>query len=189
MEGLGLVLLIFVGLFVIVWVLETVLDGVVSGLIALIAAPFKAYKKKEQENKLDTYVNGVYFETAVPPAQLYDALSAHLREGDFHPTNLVIVQHEEMGRHNVGFAWKPEVKFHVEGGGELQGSGEPVVEAEVSYDVSGPRTVGRMRLTRFSRDRDWTDEALMENALPWCFEPIHKLDPNAKPTRTPPQPL
>lgn len=180
MEGLGLFLLIMVVIFVGGWILETVTDGIVAGLFALIAAPFKMFKKKQEKDKINTYINGLYFETVTPSDQLHAALSAHFHKGEFHPANRVVVQHEEPGRYLIGFAWDQDVRFELEDGSSARGSGDPVVVAELTYDASGARTVGRMRLTKFAMDRDWTDEALMENALPWCFAPVAELDPAAR---------
>ena len=187
MEGLGVFLLIVVVIFVGGWILETVTDGIVAGVFALVALPFRAFKKKQERDKFDSYVNGLYFDTAAPADRLHAALSAHFRAGDFNPMNRVVVLADEPGRYSVGFGWAEGVKFTMEDGSEARGSGEPVVVAELTYQPAGGRIVGRMRLTRFPAHRDWTDEGLMENVLPWCFMPISALDPSAQLHRQPPQ--
>lgn len=146
----------------------------------------RAFKKKQERDKFDSYVNGLYFETTAPADSLHAALSAHFRAGEFHPANRVVVLTDEPGRYAVGFAWAEEVKFTMEDGSHAQGSGEPMVVAELTHQPDGGRILGRMRLTRFPAHRDWTDEAVMENALPWCFAPIAALDPAAKLHKAPP---
>lgn len=186
MEGFGIILVIFV-VIVVGWILlEKLVDGAVTGLFALIAAPFRAAGKAREKATVETYVNGLQFDTSTPATRLHAALSEHFRKGEFHPGNRVILQSDEPGRFVVGIAWHEEMRFTLENGQSVPGSGLPVVVAELTLNAAGQRTVGRVRLTRFSHDPDWTDKAIMENTMPWCLEPVQRLDPAAQITRVSP---
>lgn len=177
---IGIILVILVGL----WILESLVDGAVEGLFKLIKAPFEAAGKAREKNKLDTYINGLDFDTSTPPDRLHKALADHFHKGEFHPMNKVLVETDEPGRFVIGIAWHEEVRFNLEGpDGEqrtAQGSGLPVVVAELTFGARGQGTAGRMRLTRFPHERDWPEEAVMESVFPWFCEPIVKLDPSAR---------
>lgn len=188
MEGVLLFIAIFAVLIVGGWLLETISDGVASGLVALVSAPFKAARRARAKREMELFVNGVSFSTSSSVADLHHALSGHFRNGQFHPGNDVLVQVDEIGRHVIGIAWNKEVKFHLTDGTDtqtVQGSGIPVVVVEVTYEPAGLGSVGRMRLTRFPHDPDWTDKALMDSAIPWCFEPISGLDSSARLNKEP----
>ncbi|RYF56930.1 MAG: hypothetical protein EOO27_17015 [Comamonadaceae bacterium] len=179
-EGLGVFLVVMLVLMAGLWILETVVDGVVTGLCKMIAAPFKAAAKAREKSKMDTYVNGFYFDTSAPADQLHKALSDHFTNGEFHPANKVIVQTNEDGRFVIGIAWHEQTEFQLEGVGSAYGSGLPVVVVELTYEARGPRTAGRMRLTRFPHELNWAENAILENIFPWCFSPIADLDPSVR---------
>lgn len=199
---LAVVLLIVigaVGLFI-VNLFEAFTEGIVEAIwdaiVALVAMPFKYVTKRRKAQaeelakaKLDSYVSGHYFETVVAGDRVFQALSAQLRKGELHPANTVTVETDEPGRHVFGVGWREDVKFNLSDGSTSYGTGKPVLTAEVTYEQSGPRVVGRMRLTRFSRELDWTDEAIMGLIFPWCFEPIRALDPTAQIFDQPPGPM
>lgn len=188
MEGIGIFLIILVVIVVGGWILQTVGSGIEAGIDALIKAPFKAFGKAREKRKVDAYVNGLYFETRASSDQLHRALSAHLHTGDFHPMNRVIVQTDHPGHYVLGFTWDQDVTFTMDDGSTAHGSGLPVVVVEITYGPSGSSITGRMRMTRFSHDQDWTQKALMESVFPWCFAPIAALDPSARLQTTPPNP-
>lgn len=185
MEGIA----IFVGIVIVVmvgmWIFETVMDGVAIGVVKLVSAPFKAAGKARERNRLDSYTNGLYFDTVIPADQLFQALSAHYQKDEFHPANRVIVQTAEPGRFVLGIAWHEQVELHLENGQTARGSGLPLVVAEVTYGPQGAHTSGRIRLTRFPHDRGWAEDAVMENVFPWCLSPILERDPAAQLRKTP----
>ncbi|MFD6258596.1 hypothetical protein ACFWF7_39525 [Nocardia sp. NPDC060256] len=126
---------------------------------------------------MDTYVNGIDFDTAAPAERLREALADHFNKGELHPANKVIVHTDEPGRFIIGVAWHEQVEFTMEDGTKGHGSGLPVIVAEITYQPRGPRTIGNMKLTRFPHDAGWAENAVMEVIFPWCYAPIHDLDP------------
>ncbi|HTM86096.1 MAG TPA: hypothetical protein VL179_14575 [Mycobacterium sp.] len=198
---LAVVLLIVigaVGLFI-VNLFEAFTEGIVEAIwdaiVALVAMPFKYVTKRRKAQaeelakaKLDSHIRGHYFETVVAGDRVYPALSAQLRKGELHPANTVTVETDEPGRHVFGVGWNEGVKFTMTDGSTRYGTGKPVLTAEVTYEQVGPRVVGRMRVIPFSRDRDWTDDAIMELLFPWCFEPILAMDARAQLFDQPPGP-
>lgn len=185
MEGLGIIVLIFVVIIIGSWLLDKAVDGVFAGLVLLISAPFKAAGAAREKAKASAFVNGLQFRTTTAPDVLHAALAEHFAKGEFHPANRVILQTDEPGRFVVGFAWHEETRFNLENGMTAPGSGLPVVVAELTHDTTGPGTEGSVRLTRFSHDPDWIDKAVMENSLPWILDPILSLDSAASITKAP----
>ncbi|GAA2534321.1 hypothetical protein [Mycolicibacterium diernhoferi] len=188
MEGIGIFILIVVVLIVGSMILEKMVDGVLAGMVAVIKAPFAAATRAREKAKSQTLVHGLQFQTAMSPAVLHDTLASHFAGDDFHPANRVIVQADEPGRFIVDIAWHEDTRFEVEGGPRLKASGTPVVVAELTHSLIGPPTDGRVRLTRFSSNPDWTDEAVLENVMPWMLSPLLQLDPTATVSRAQPSP-
>ncbi|NMN95075.1 hypothetical protein [Antrihabitans stalactiti] len=179
MQGLAILVGIVVVVMVGMWILETMVDGLIGGLFRLISAPFNAAGRAREKSKMDKYVNGLYFDTSTPVNHLRGALAQHFNKGDLHPANKVIVQTDEPGIFIIGIAWHEQVEFTMEDGSKAHGSGLPVIVAELTYESRGPRTIGRMRLTRFPHDLGWAESAVMDNIFPWCCAPIYELDPSA----------